>query len=223
MSQQNIREYNYRKWYIRPSGQNLDVNLASDERNYNEEVVFSTNLIAQNDGNRLPISFDLNNSGSSQLFVLNYGIYNSANTLVSLNYYNPNNENLDMFTASTLCDIGLTGIDNGLVDRMSGKTISFTMGLLDDVDKFNRYDFDRRFKMFQVTGYTDPPNERFSGNTDRTVYEIVSKTNSQIGTYNQLYGGFYQGFFKLFGYDYDVFPNRTNKGWSVEMILRPRL
>ena len=223
MSQQNIREYNFKKWYLRPAGQNLDVNLASDERNYNEEVVFSTNLIAQNDGNRLPLSFDLNNSGSSQLFVLNYGIYNSDNTLVSLNYYNPNNENLDMFTASTLCDIGLTAIDNGLVDRMSGETISFTMGLLDDVDKFNRYDFDRRFKMFQVTGYTNPPNERFSGNTDRTVYEIVSKTNSQIGTYNQLYGGFYQGFFKLFGYDYEVFPNRANKGWSVEMLIRPRL
>jgi len=212
MSQQNIREYNYKKWFLRPVGQNLDLNLASDERNYNEEVVFSTNLIAQNDGNRLPIYFDLNNSGSSQLFVLDYGVYNSANTLVSLNYYNPNNDNLDMFTASTLCDIGLTAIDNGLVTEMSGETISFTMGLLTGSSKFDRYSFDRRFKMFQVTGYTEPPNQRFSGNTDRTIYDIVSKTNSQIGTYNQLYGGFYQGFFKLFGYDYEVFPNRTNKG-----------
>jgi len=223
MSQQNIREYNFRKWFLKPAGQNLDVNLASDERNYNEEVVFSPFLIAQNDGNRLPLSFDLNNSGSSQLYVLNYGFYNSANTLVSLNYYNPNNDNLDMFTASTLCDIGLTAIDNGLVTFMSGETMSFTMGLLDDANKFNRLDFDRRLKLFQVTGYTNPPNSRFSGNTDRTLYEIVSKTNSQIGTYNQLYGGFYQGFFKLFGYDYETFPNRTNKGWSVEMLLKPRL
>jgi hypothetical protein len=223
MSQQNIREYNYRKWFLRPVGQNLDLNLASDEKDYNEEVIFSNEIIANNDGNRLPIHFDLNNSGSSQLFVLNYGIYNSANTLVSLNYYNPNNDNLDMFTASTLCDIGLTAIDNGLVTEMSGETISFTMGLFTGASKFDRYSFDRRFKMFQVTGYTDPPNERFSGNTDRTVYEIVSKTNSQIGTYHQLYGGFYQGFFKLFGYDYETFPNRTNKGWSVEMVLKPRL
>jgi hypothetical protein len=223
MSQQNIREYNFKKWYIRPFGQNLDVTVASDERNYNEEVVFSTNLIAQNDGNRLPISFDLNNSGSSQLFILNYGIYNSANTLVSLNYYNPNNENLDMFTASTLCDIGLTGIDNGLVDRMSGETILYTMGLLTGSSKFDRYSFDRRLKLIQVTGYTGLPNQRFTGNTATTIYEVVSKTNSQIGTYNQLYGGFYQGFFKLFGYDYETFPNRTNKGWSVEMLLKPRL
>ena len=63
---------------------------------------------------------------------------------------------------------------------------------------------------------------RFSGNTKETVYNIVSKTGSTAGIYNQLYGGFYQGFFKLHGYDYEVFPNRTNKGWSVEMILRPR-
>ncbi len=127
-----------------------------------------------------------------------------------------------MFTASTLCDIGLTGIDNGLVDRMSGESISYTMGLFTGSSKFDRYSFDRRFKMFQITGHTDYPNKRFSGNTDRTAYEIVSKTNSQIGTYNQLYGGFYQGFFKLFGYDYEVFPNRTNKGWTVEMTLKAR-
>ena len=63
---------------------------------------------------------------------------------------------------------------------------------------------------------------RFSGNTKETVYNIVSKTSNNIGYYNQLYGGFYQGFFKLFGYDYETFPNRTNKGWSVEMLLRAR-
>lgn len=65
-------------------------------------------------------------------------------------------------------------------------------------------------------------SRRFSGNTKETVYNIVSKTGTTEGVYNQLYGGFYQGFFKLFGYDYEVFPNRTNKGWSVEMLLRAR-
>ena len=63
---------------------------------------------------------------------------------------------------------------------------------------------------------------RFSGNTKETVYNIVSKTSTNVGYYNQLYGGFYQGFFKLFGYDYETFPNRCNKGWTVEMLLRPR-
>jgi hypothetical protein len=65
-------------------------------------------------------------------------------------------------------------------------------------------------------------SRRFSGNTKETVYNIVSKTGDTIWYYNQLYGGFYQGFFKLFGYDYEVFPDRTNKGWSVEMLLRAR-
>ena len=82
MSQQNIREYNFKKWYLRPVGQMLDINLASDERDYNEEVIFSTKLIGQDDGNRLPIYFDLNNTGSSQQITINYGDYISANTLV---------------------------------------------------------------------------------------------------------------------------------------------
>jgi hypothetical protein len=222
MSQQNIREYNYKKWYLKPYGQNLDFSLSSDEKDFNQEIVFSNKIIGYNDGNRLPIYFDLNNSGSSQIFILNYGVYNSANTLVSLNYYNPNNQNLDMFTASTLCDIGLTGIDNGLVRQMTGETIVYTMGLLTGSSKFDRYSFDRRLKLFQVTGYTGLPNQRFTGNTATTIYEVVSKSNSLFGTYNQLYGGFYQGFFKLFGYDYETFPDRVNKGWSVEMLLRPR-
>jgi hypothetical protein len=63
---------------------------------------------------------------------------------------------------------------------------------------------------------------RFSGNTKETVYNIVTKTGDTIGVYNQLYGGFYQGFFKLFGYDYETFPTRTNEGWTVEMLIRPR-
>jgi hypothetical protein len=63
---------------------------------------------------------------------------------------------------------------------------------------------------------------RFSGNTKETVYNIVTKTGDTIGVYNQLYGGFYQGFFKLFGYDYETFPTRTNEGWTVEMLVRPR-
>jgi len=222
MSQQNIREYNFKKWYLRPVGQMLDINLASDERDYNEEVIFSTKLIGQDDGNRLPIYFDLNNTGSSQQITINYGDYIFANTLVSLNYYNPNNENLNCLTSSTLCDIGLTGIDNGLVPEMTGETINFTMGLYTGTTKWNRYYFDRRQKLISITGYTNLPNERFSGNTKETVYDMVSKTGATVGYYNQLYGGFYQGFFKLFGYDYETFPERTNKGWTVEMLLRAR-
>jgi len=197
------------------------MSLSSDEIDFNEEVVFSTELIGINNGNRLPIHFDLNNLNSSQQPTLNYGDFLSGNTLVSLNYYNPNNEDLSCFTGDSLCDIGLVGTDNGLVPEMSGETIHFSMGLYTGSTKWDRYHFDRRTKLIQITGYTNNV-DRFSGNTKETVYNIVDKELSSFGYYNQLYGGFYQGFFKLFGYDYETFPNRCNKGWSVEMLLRAR-
>ena len=74
MSQQNINQYVYKKWFITNSKPIFDISLASDERDYNEEVVFSNQLIGVNDGNRLPIHFDLNNSGSSQMMTINYQI-----------------------------------------------------------------------------------------------------------------------------------------------------
>lgn len=219
---QNINEYNFKKFYLKLIDENNDICLASDEVDFNQEVVFSPYLIAQTDGNILPIYVDLNDSDTSQRLNLSYGNYSSGNTLVSSNYWNPDNLDLSCFTAETSCDIGLTGIDNGLVKNMTGETITFKNGFFDDSLKFDRYHFDRRFKFFQVTGYTQSPNQRFSGIPDNTLYEVVSKTGSTIGVYNELYGGFYQGFYKLFGYDYETYPERTSLGWSVELILKPR-
>ena len=220
MAQQNINQYVYKKFYLSPYLLDLtDISLASDEVDYNQEVVFSPYLIAQTHGNRLPFYFDLNSTGTTTQPILTYGSYDFNNVIVSENYYNPDNLDLTCLTAQTACDIGLTGIDNGLVTGMTGQSISFTNGLLDDSQKFDRLSFDRRLKFFQVTGYTSEPNVRFSGITGQTLYEIVSKTGSTEGYYQELYGGFYQGFYKLFGFDYDIFPSRMNKGWSVEMVL----
>ena len=58
MAYQNINQYNYRRWGLIPFNQITDFCLASDERDYNEEVVFSPLLIAENDGNRMPFKFD---------------------------------------------------------------------------------------------------------------------------------------------------------------------
>ena len=222
MAQQNINQYNFNKWYIKPVRKIFDISLASDEVDYNQEVVFSTELIAQNDGNRLPIYFDLNNPLSSQQLSLEYGDFFSANTLVSLNYYNPDNLNLSCDFSGSSCDIGLTGIDNGLVTGMTDETIVFTNGLLPNNLKFDRLFFDRRLKLHQVTGFTSS-NVRFSGFNKTILYEVVSKENPFYGKYHELYGGFYQGFYKLFGYDYEALPERTKKGWSVEMLLKPRI
>ena len=79
MSYQNINQYNYRKWYLKPVNEITDLSLASDERDYNQEVVFSPYLIAETYGNRLPFYFDINNPSTVQDLTLNYKDYNRNN------------------------------------------------------------------------------------------------------------------------------------------------
>lgn len=222
MAQQNINQYVYQKYKLNLIYDGMDMSLTSDERDYDEEVLFSPYLISQTHGNKLPIYFDTNNLLTTTQPELTFKNYNYNNIFVSQNYYNPDNNNFCNYSSSTLCDIGLTGIDNGLVDVMTGMSLNYTNGLYVDDYKFNRFYYDRRMKMFQVTGHTGQYNI-FSGRPQNTLYEIVSVTDPQYGYYHELYGGFYQGFYKLFGYDYDILPERMNKGWSVELLLRPRL
>ncbi len=81
---------------------------------------------------------------------------------------------------------------------MTGQTITVTEGLFSDFLKFERLYFDRRLKLHQVTGYTQSPNIRFSGLPLDISYNIVSKQDPKVGVYHELYGGFYQGFYKFF-------------------------
>ena len=222
MSYQNINQFNPSNWFLKLSLETQDMSLTSDEVNFNQEVVFSPYLIAQTYGNRLPFYFDINSTASTQNLILTYKNYNFNNIFISENYYNPKDEVLSCLLSGSSCDIGLTGIDNGLVTGMSAQTIVFTDGLLPENLKFERLYFDRRLKLHQVTGFTST-NLRFSGFNKNVLYEVVSKESPYVGRYHELYGGFYQGFYKLFGYDYEIFPERMNKGWAVELLLKPRL
>jgi len=222
MSYQNINQFVPNNLFPTLSLETFDMSVTSDELGFNQEVVFSPYLIAQTYGDRLPFYFDINNPDTVQKINLYYKTYNRNNIFVSQNYYNPDNLDLSCIVSGSSCDIGLTGIDNGLVSGMTGETIVFTNGLLPNSLKFDRLSFDRRLKLFQVTGNTTNSN-RFSGFNKTVLYEVVSKYNPLNGAYHELYGGFYQGFYKLFGYDYEIFPERMNKGWAVEMILKPRL
>lgn len=221
MAYQNLNQYYFRKWFLRPVNEITDLTLAADEKDYSEEVVFSPYLIAETYGEKLPVYLDLNDPNCNQQLTLEYGKYESGNTLVSLNYYVGTND-LDCITQSGTCDVGLTGIDNGLVDQMTGKTLHYTNGFFDDSHKFDRLHYDRRMKFIQVTGNTRA-NSQFSGITGETLYEILTVTGTTTGRYEQLYGGFYQGFYKLYGYDYDILPERMHQGWTAEFLLKPRL
>ncbi len=60
MAYQNINQYNFRRWGIKPVNEITDICLASDEKDYDQEVIFSPLLIGEVDGNRMPFRFDFN-------------------------------------------------------------------------------------------------------------------------------------------------------------------
>jgi hypothetical protein len=74
MPTQNINSYYYPNNLLSLSNNRyFDLTLPSDEVSYDEEVVFSNQLIAEDDGNRLPINIDLSYSGSSPQLIIEYG------------------------------------------------------------------------------------------------------------------------------------------------------
>jgi hypothetical protein len=218
MAYQNINQYNYRKIGLKPVNEILDFCLADDAKDFNQEVIFSPLLIAEDDGNRMPFKFDFNSTGTTISPIVNEFLYD---TIVSENFYNPDNIDPNFCPVTTeICDVGLTGIDNGLTTEMSGITMTAFTGLYTTTAQtYNRYIYDRRFKMHPISGNTTPQDRLWN---DNSYYYGLSYVDAggDIGTVAKLNGGFYQGFYKLQGYDYEVFPTRVSEGWSVEMLLK---
>ena len=69
--------------------------------------------------------------------------------------------------------------------------------------------------IIQVGGVT-------SGGQDTPVTYGMRSAYDRSGFYYDLYGGFYQGFFDLWGYGYRILPPREELGWTVESLLRVR-
>lgn len=109
-----------------------------------------------------------------------------------------------------LKDIGMTGVDNGFIKF--------------DKDKISNEEFLELF--FNSTYNIDPDDTRLflspvTGNTQHYSYEseIIASGDTK---YLALKGGFYQGFFKLFGYDYQVLPDTINNDIVLHFEIRPR-
>ncbi len=225
MGIQNIRNHSNNAIKVRlDTSQYYDFYLSNDEIEFDQETVFSTNLIGFNDGSVLPVNIRLWDNDCSPQYELNYGDFESDNNIVSDKFYPFENLlDADCYTLSGICDVGLTGIDNGLTDRMTGETLYHTNGFLDSIDKFDRLTYDRHLKMISVTSNVRSPNSRFSGITADTLYNIVSKNSNDFGYYQELYGGFYQGFYKLHEYDWEILPERYELGWTMETVIKPRI
>ena len=106
-------------------------------------------------------------------------------------------------------DIGLTGMDNGLIhfrkDRISNK--EFLDLYLNS--KYSIESGDTRLFLSPVTG-----------NTLMYKYPMYLVNDGQ--KYISFRGGFYQGFFKLEGFDYQVLPMSYNRDYIFHFELRPR-
>ena len=150
-------------------------------------------------GKTLISYFDFNNEN-----IYSSGI-TSANTIYSLTTWDG-----AINSGDTLYDIGLTGIDNGLVvyDKLSG-----------DTNNSNLISAMTQSTLTLVTGDTRLQLNSVTGNSNTYIYPINILSSTTIGNYAQLCGGFYQGFYKLDGFNYEVLPNRVEKGWVTEFWL----
>ena len=240
MGTQNLNNYNFNKIDAKLDYCSYyDFFLASDEKDFNSEVVWSTNIIGLGDTTVLPLLIDLNDpTCSSQpvtTCVTQYPVVSAtpqtSEPFTVLSKY-------IWLSAKTVCDcsgitvdkkcnltIGETARSNGLYHDVNIANLQLLppsdcveiYKQLPLVSTFNKLHFDKRFKMSQVKGYGLPLGGPTTYFTDTS---IMSAFDSTVGYYQDLKGGFYQGFYKLHGYDYEVLPTRPNKGWSFCSYLK---
>tara|TARA_R110000824_G_scaffold115564_1_gene266708 strand:- start:618 stop:2753 length:2136 start_codon:yes stop_codon:yes gene_type:complete len=235
MGTQNLNNFYFNKLNAKLNYSSYyDIFLASDEKDFKTDVIWSTNIIDYDDGNKLPVWIDLNTTASTQpntSCVFQYPTGMTSTTYYTNNNYRPfvvlsNNVWPDAksmcecpYTGSgfTIGDASWTSLDNGLFnvdDYQNGATID----LFNDLPTSLTYDifsYDKRFKMHQVKAFGFPWwTDTFY--TDTTILDATDYS----GYYQELKGGFYQGFYKLYGYPYEVLPTRPKCGWSFETYLK---
>jgi hypothetical protein len=76
-------------------------------------------------------------------------------------------------------------------------------------------------KLHPITGFTTTQNRLWNDNS--YTYDLnYQNVGGDIGYVANLQGGFFQGFYKIPGYDYQVFPQRVPLGWTAEFMLKYR-
>lgn len=109
-----------------------------------------------------------------------------------------------------LNDFGYTNVDNGLI-RYDKETITLDefVDLISN-SGLNIASGDTRLYLYPV-----------NGNSKHYNYECSIQEDSG-NTYYMFNGGFLQGFYKLFNFDYSILPKDIEKTWNLEFVLRPR-
>jgi hypothetical protein len=188
----NIKNFNFDKLKLQVSNSDYwDFYLATDETSGGCDSLLS--------GSCFVVWYDFNNPDT---FLS--GNTNSLHSLVS--WTGATN------SGYTLNTIGLTGIDNGLItfDKSSGDTTN--QALLSALTQ----------SLYVIqSGNTGLMMHAVTGTTSGLTYQISSSSGTTEGNFMQFLGGFYQGFYKLDGYSYQVLPTRVNDSWSAEFWIKP--
>lgn len=189
----NIKNFNFDKLKLQVSNSDYwDFYLANDETSGGCDTLLS--------GSCFVVWYDFNNPETF--------LSGNTNTLHSLVSWTGVTN-----SGYTLNTIGLTGIDNGLItfDKLSGDTTN--QALLSALTE----------SVYVIqSGNTGLIMNAISGTVYGIDYSIAVSSGVTEGQYIDFMGGFYQGFYKLDGYTYDVLPTRVNDSWSAEFWLKPK-
>jgi len=206
----NLKNYNFNKLdAFLSNSEYYDFYLAQDE--YAEPCCYNTDGIIS--GACFVVHYDFNNPDIFEgvpyngIYGAQYG-YDNDNSIYSLVTW-------DGATNSgyTFNTFGLTGIDNGYItyNQTSGDTANTALTSAMTGTTTSLVSGDTRLVLSKVSGMTG---------TYEYPIEIITDSATTVGDYARLCGGFYQGYYKLDGYSYEVLPNRVPKGWVAEFWLR---
>ena len=145
----------------------------------------------------------------------NLNIYNNStpNLINGEDIYSLVTWNGSVNTGYTFDTIGLTGIDNGLITFTKDPNDKKNLALLTALtgSSLTIPAGDKRFHMHAVNGTT--------GNYIYPYDIIIDPSTPLIGNFASLYGGFYQGYYKIDGSSYEILPTRVNHAWVAEFWL----
>lgn len=110
-----------------------------------------------------------------------------------------------------LLDIGLTGIDNGLISFKTDRISNEEYYKILTESKIKLENDDLRLFLTPITG-----------NTQQYAYPYEIHKSDEEGKYAILKGGFFQGYYKLYGFDYETLPTFIEDSWSLEFVLRKK-
>ena len=126
---------------------------------------------------------------------------NSDKTIIANNSWSGAKASIDV-----LNNIGYTAVDNGLISYEKDITGNDEFLELFTNSKLDLSKHDNKFFLNPVTGNT----------------QIITYPIEKHDEYISLMGGFYQGFFKIDGSEYQTLPNELNDVWNFHITLRPK-